>query len=906
MSPKHKPGEWRDYRRDDTRSGHQPLAGHPGATLSPRWSYRLGGSYQEIELIPDGSGDMLLADGGGIQRMDPGGNERWKTKPFGAHWISGVFDLDGDGRLEIVTTNGHEVIIISALDGSFLFRHYIGPPFSNGTYGGMFQIHSFANSISRGADGAMQIIIPCFSQKEVLVYDCSDGAERTRVLHRLWMDDSYHPSIAIGDVNGDGADEIVIARIGGIYVFDPANGQLISQTQWTSDTERRRNYGHFELCDIDGDGALEAVILSDMVSRHVAVLDNDGAGNFQPLWDRFIEHIYPSDSTDLRYTSNSIRDFDGDGNLEIAVSIFNEHQDLRWHTEILRARTGECISDLPNQYLRGVQDVNNDGFYELCLSREATVNPLANSELSVYSVKNDSTVWSLENASFAERTVHLQPHASEFKPDVFASQEIQRGKFLEREGIFLQTESGLCLLDRSLTLHTIGFESSIPYRVAHVANDRVLITTSNGDVTSITRHGIEYVRSCGYHLTPEAHAAARPGSTATVFENGEDRYLAVPDFANRIHMLVADGKMVHKIEGHSRIGYDGVFHAVSMIETKGGPMLVVVDDRGLDHARLSLYSMHGERVRSFDFPDLPASIIGSRVGCYDWLGFEHSRGEALFASFYRSRSMNTECSLAFLIATGEVLWRKDRIGIGEYGRGVGPWGTAALLLKDRRSIAVFCAKDSLCRLDLETGELLSVPKLLTDYTAEVLKSEQLLKAQNLTTQSSIDDPFTAYGSPTLIGDDLVISGAFGGFGVIQKSSQARWWKRAPFGDILYRLPGIGDVDGDGQLEFAQAHGDGCVRIYDYTTGVERTCVDLQATATDILTVDFDGDGREEFVFGTNDGRLIAVGWTGNEIAVKSVYDSGVAMGSPIAADLDGDGASEIYVVSADGLLTCFG
>ncbi len=92
------------------------------------------------------------------------------------------------------------------------------------------------------------------------MYDCSNGARNTKILHRLWMDDSYHPSIVIGDVNNDGIDEIVIARLGGVYVFEPHSGRMISQTIWKSDEERRRNYGHFELADINGDGNLEAVI----------------------------------------------------------------------------------------------------------------------------------------------------------------------------------------------------------------------------------------------------------------------------------------------------------------------------------------------------------------------------------------------------------------------------------------------------------------------------------------------------------------------------------------------------------------------------------------------------------------------------------------------------------------------
>lgn len=881
-------GQWRDYRRDDTRMGVQSLPRKSGK-LEQRWSIHLGGSFQEVEPVPDGSGDILMADAGGIQRVTVEGEFRWRTMPFGAHWIAGVFDLDADGHFEILTSNGREVIILSAEKGEFLFRDTVGPPFSYGTYAPMFQVHSF---FSKG----MQILVPCFSNKEVLMYDCSNGAKNTCILHRLWMDDSYHPSIVIGDVNNDGIDEIVIARLGGVYVFEANSGKMISQTIWRSDEERRRNYGHFELADINGDGNLEAIILSDKVTRHIAVLGNDGRGNFQPLWDRLIEHIYPNDTTELRYTTNSIRDFDGDGKLEIAVSIFNEQKDDRWHTEVLRAETGERILDLPDQYLRGVQDVNGDGKPELCLSYEPARGLQQHSRLSIYSPKDQSIIWECENARFAERAVHPNGKYSEFKPDVFASHEI----WSNEKGVYIQTEEfGLCILQNSLSLQSLGYKASQSYRVALAEQDRVLISEANGDLVKITKDGPQHFHSCGYHLTTEAHISARPGSTATVASWKGARYLAVPDFSGNVQVLKNDGngvpKSIPNIRGRSRLGYDGVFHAASIIETNDGPRLVIIDDEGVSHSRLSLYCLEGERVRSYEFPDMPPSVLGNRIGCYDWLYFQHSRGEALFASFYQSASMNSECSLAFLLETGEILWRKDRVGVGDYGRGVGAWGTSGL----RNNIAVFCAKDTLCHLDLETGEFVGEPKVLTEYTAEAMKSVNNLPEQTLSTSSSIEDPFTAYGTPIINGDDEIIGGCFGGFGILDKSGLPKWWHRAVFGDVLYRLPGIGDIDGDGKLEFGQGHADGTFRIYDYDTGELCASLNLKAICTDVLTL------NSQFIVGTNDGRLLSIGYDGKEFAIIDEFETGSAMGSPIAADFDGDGVAEIYVVTGDGNLLCF-
>jgi len=908
-------GEWHDYRHDDSRAGMQPL-GRTSGPLTEQWSIHLGGSFQEIEPVGDGSDDLLMADGGGVQRVSAKGEFRWRTNPFGAHWIAYVGDLDADGVFEILTSNGREVIILSANTGEILFRDTVGPPFAYGTYATMFNVHSFFGN-------GMQILVPVFSSKEVRMYDCSEGAKNTRILHRLWMDDGYHPSIVIGDVNKDGVDEIVIARIGGVYVFDPHSGTMISQTIWKSDEERRRNYGHFELVDVNGDGNLEAVILSDKVSRHIAMLGNDGHGNFQPLWDRFIQHIYPADTTELRYTSNSIRDFYGDGKFEIAVSIFNERKDNRWHTELLRAETGETTLDLPDQYLRGVQDVNGDGLPEFCLSREAARGTRYYNELSIYSPRERKRIWQRDKSRFADRTVHTRGSSSEFKPDVFASQEIWNGEFEDKAGIFIQSpEAGLQMLDRSLELikccprlHPFSGADNF-YRIAHIVEDSIYLTEANGEIIQLTDAGPQHFLSCGYHLTTEAHISARPGSMATMASWSGARYLAVPDFANSIHLLQSIGnglpKPIAKIRGRSRLGYDGVFHAASIITTRQGPRLVIVDDEGFSHARISLYSLEGERMQSFEFPEMPPSERGNRIGCYDWLYFAHSRGESLFASFYQSYSMNSECSLAFLLETGEIVWRNERTGEGEFGRGVGPWGTSSLLRNGNTAIAAFCAKDTLCLLDLETGKFYREPKLLTEYSADEMKREDRLKEQTISTAASADDPFTAYGTPIINDNDIIIAGSLGGFGIVPSSSFIlppaffpKWWHVASFGDVLYRLPGIGDIDGDGKMELGQGHADGTFQIYNYESGTLRASINLNSICTDVLTVDANGDGRVEFVFGTNDGQLLIIGYDGKSFNILEQFETGAAMGSPIAADFDGDGKSEIYVVTGDGNLRCF-
>ncbi len=274
------------------------------------------------------------------------------------------------------------------------------------------------------------------------------------------------------------------------------------------------------------------------------------------------------------------------------------------------------------------------------------------------------------------------------------------------------------------------------------------------------------------------------------------------------------------------------------------PRMVVIDDEELSHARLSLYSLEGERLRSYTFPDLPPSIIGNRIGCYDWLYYQHSRGEALFASFYQSPSMNSECSLAFLLKTGEILWRKDQVGVGDYGRGVGAWGTSAI----HNNIANLLCKGYTVPYRSGNGGIHWRTKVLTVFTADAMKSADNLSEQTLSTSSSIEDPFTAYGTPIINGDDEIIGGCFGGsaFSTNQDCRSGGIEPRLEMCCIACRVLAIWmamanwNSDRDMPME----------RFESTTTklGALRASLDLKAICTDVLTL------NSQFIIGTNDGK----------------------------------------------------
>jgi hypothetical protein len=68
----------------------------------------------------------------------------------------------------------------------------------------------------------------------------------------------------------------------------------------------------------------------------------------------------------------------------------------------------------------------------------------------------------------------------------------------------------------------------------------------------------------------------------------------------------------------------------------------------------------------------------------------------------------------------------------------------------------------------------------------------------------------------------------------------------------------------------------------------------------------DGEGQPEFVFGTSHGQLYAVGDGGEAPRLLWKADIGAGLGSPLLADIDGDGFIEITCASADGYVSVLG
>ena len=923
------------YRRDHRLTGRSPLGGDIERP-AVHWRFPLGGS--EVECIPlpagDRGADLLVTYGGCVVRTDGAGRVVWKSPACGISAVGAVEDLDGDGRLEIVCSTGYEVIVLAAESGAILMRHYVGFPLSSGTQATTLLCHRFDPS-----SAGMHLIAPLMSSKEVLVFDFRGGNRRGTLAHTLWMDDAFHPTVAAADMDGDGVDELVVSKLCGLYQFDVLTGRMKSSFRWTSNGERHRNYGLLQLTDIDGDGAREVVIVAERVARHIAVIDNDGAGNLSLLWDRFIEFIYPEDSTELRHTANSVADVDGDGKPELVVCLYNVRKDGRWWLEVLDPLTGALKREFPDRYLWGVQDVNGDGLPEILMGTETKRNPDPFSGVEIVTMSGGSprTLWHHDRARFAAMSVRPARWKSNFRPVQFGHDETWMACAADERSVFLflAGEDGsrrlgevCCARGGECSLRATPLPGSgefIMPALADVDGDgapEAVLSCNDGRVLiGRAARGIVAAWKAGLRIQLEGYSAARPGAVPVVYRDPSHAFplIAVPDNTSTIHQLTVDGARgpveLWRRRGRGWMGYDNCFHSVYVRDVDGDgryEILVANPARG-DCSELIALGVTGEVKRSWAFREAPPPAP-PRIGLYEWIVVDGPGGKTITASSYASYSMNSERTVTIDLE-GRELWRKEQYGKGEWGRGVGPWSAASVLPQaGGRSEILFLAKDHICRADAATGRWIREPWILWHATNSVMDQPDWdFTADRQADFGGPKDPFTAYGSPVLadVNNDgeteILVAGCFGGYGVLRQDNSILWWKRAPFTDMMLRHPGLADVYGNGCLALGVCHADGEFACLEAATGRELWSIALGSTTADIAACDIDGDGREEFIVGATDGRLMAIGVdSGGEGVIRWTLDTGYALGSPVVADVDGDGAAEILVVCGDGNLLCIG
>lgn len=330
--------DWPMARHDGKRTGAAP--GKSDFALPvPYWRTYLGGSlgpssFASADVDADGSNELLFGTGGRIVTKRQNDGPVCQTKPRGVNGIWAVVDVDGDGKLDVVSSNRDHAVVFSAQTGAL---EWVEPDGEMGTLGRVLvgdldgDKKPEITSIECGCCGVN-------SGKTGFVYSFAGGFQSPKLLWTL-------PAVACGggrsaslvDVDGDGVSEMFIGLYSSFQMLRGSDGLLLGQANGTGTWSSVNNCWHADLDAKAGDELVCLLSSSDLPAtgqRKISVIQQSG-GTLNVVWSKALA---PDPGGDVALV-NPIADLDGDGAVELVASGYDPNAG-GWSLRVFDAMTG--------------------------------------------------------------------------------------------------------------------------------------------------------------------------------------------------------------------------------------------------------------------------------------------------------------------------------------------------------------------------------------------------------------------------------------------------------------------------------------------------------------------------------------------------------------------------------------
>lgn len=875
--------EWPCFRRDLFNTGISNLKGSL-TSLEEKWTFFLGGGVSTVRMADvdgDSLAEIFALNAGKVVAFQENGSLMWNSPIIGVNYLLKIIDLDNDGQIELVCASYEPPVlfVISANTGQVLWQHKFLPP-AGAIYPGGVQIADFDNS----RDGKLELFCwPYSGGGTGHAFSFKNGASAPVEMWQVQSEIawSFPPEVMIADMNADSSLEVVVVTYGQLFAWQGTTGANLIDFTFTSGANQGRNYGIVKVKNTDDDPYPEVIIMANSLNEHVTLLDNLGpsAGKIKMsvLWDQWFEYSYPEDHKSLRVSPNGVNDVDNDGRQEVVYSLFNDTGDNQWHLLIYDAQTATLELNLTGYHLIDIIDLDRDDQLEICVSQESASVPAINNFHILHGI-NDTYALVYSNASAA-----ILRDWSQYLPVDVNSTSGMDGlllRDLDLDGtpnLFTGTGNRFYAFkyeNNSL----VKIWNSYPTTFASYLLDAGK-TTADSFMTpflsSIDGHSflidktgdvIADISIGSFYAMPIAADLENDGTLEVLVYNSVG-YTNILDIRNSNLQTAPKNKWSQP--GHGKSAKYGRNSTAYVDDFENDGLKEVIISQNND---LIIYDAKGRKKRDYSFESYP----------YEWVTgyFTEDSTKDLFVAFNAAGGHTNFIHVYDGNGSKTPLWTKD----------YGPYSGYVVVY---------------------------------DFTSDGIDDIILREHYDLVTLDGKNgnrqgfSPGAYYATPILM--DVDFSGSYeviNGGGYIEVSvnklySSGRnitqiWEKETGYLDCYARIPGTADVDNDGHVEMGVSSTNGTFTCYDAANGNLEWTYALGTTASDIICMDADGDGRLEFIFGGMDGYLyIMNGEKDAPNRIEAQFDLNAQVGSPIVADLEGDGIPELLVTSYDGILHCF-
>jgi outer membrane protein assembly factor BamB len=841
-------GDWPEPRQNAFLTSIQTMPG--ASTSAPKKVGEIDLGRSTVSVTPatlrDGTPIGLAIVGGELLCYRTDGSLKWRSHPAGLNFaeIKTCEDINGDGKVEIALQAGrpaqpYGAACLVSADDGSLIWRYDVDPMSYAWY-----LH--VGNYLPHSDGKQIAVImhgypPDKQNGYIALFDFPKSAKEPQQKWRYDFDQyTCFPSFLQADLDGDGVDELMVETHSKMWCFDAPTGKVKQFIQWDTSPANIRSYGLTQFVDLNGDGRKDFLCIANFAQHHEVLLNENG--KLKEAWHHGWPESVTTGTVATCYPLPAYGDVDGDGKTEIVLSMFNADNKAHWVTRALDAVTGEVKYECADFIASTLADVDGDGALEV-----------------IGDFSTDSA------AKQADGGHVITPHAG-----AGAFKAVRDGKTGAFREIWRDKESRAV---RSEALSRPHVERDGKQLVLELGKDKQVHTRPFVPLPAPKPPTFKNLPAIVGEPLPELLAADVAGdhrNELLIFRSGKVAIYSMTDPTKSIaeyptSCLPAVGD------------FDG-----------DGKLDLALADAGENHPptiRIVAPSQDGKVIWEAPLPEPKGLTLPSpRVAYLRTAHFTGRKTPDLYAWF----GTPAVRSVAIDGTNGKPLWELfKRSDIERYS---GPSTNLASVFdfnSDGHDDLVFTDPDYFCVASGIDGSMLLGPLYPPNIFSQ--PSQGLYTLPAILPQQS--------GRPKV----AIVDGHYFQ-GVMSIDGKADWYHLPVVGENRASAEGFAQLpDGKWLMGVGRQNGKfGCINISDGST---RWDLDVQATCSDIIACDINGDGRQDFLFGTSHGKLYAVTDNDGKPQVLWTVDLGTGSGNPIAADVDGDGKSEIIVPTLDGHVT---